>query len=461
MVAVFRAWYRFVLAVLLVVLGQHSAQAQFGVVFSSSGPVDRSFGGAATAAPIDATGALYWNPATITGLDGNQVDVGLEALYPHEKLSSFLPASAIAPAIPATKKTPAIPAVPPTPLAGTDRGDNGVFVLPNIALVWQPDGAPVVYGFGVYAVGGFGVNYTVDPKNPILSAQPTSASDIGTKVTGVGPLYSNLQIYEVAPTVACHLTDQLSIGIAPTLALANLSVSPALLAVPDANGVYPPATNGKLNAGGGAQAGIYFTSDWDLNFGLSVKSPQMFQTFKYQTVNSKGFPTPTQFQFDYPGIASLGISYTGLERWVLASDFRYIDYRNATGFDGIGFVQQGYLAGSLHGLGWNDVFALALGAQYEVSSCFYLRLGYTYNTDPIPNTRAAFNVASPLIIEHTIYAGLSYDFTESFRVSLAYAHAFDNSIQGPYITPRGTIPGGSIQSTTSADTWLIGATIKF
>jgi long-chain fatty acid transport protein len=449
MVVAIRARVRLALAFAVVLLVQHQAQAQFGVVFSGTGPVNRSFGGASTATPLDASGALYWNPATITGLCGSEVDLSLEALLPDAKLSSSLPAGAI---FPGTKKTPAIPS---TNLNSTDRSDNGAFVFPSTALVWQPDGSPVIYGFGMFAVGGFGVNYTVDSKNPILSPQPAQGG------FGLGPLYSHLDIYDIVPSFAFHLTDQLSIGLAPILALANLSAAPALFGVPDATGNYPPATNGELHAGGGAQAGLYFTSDWDLNVGLSIKSPQLFQTFKYQTVNAKGQATLTQVQLDYPGIASLGLSYTGLERWILASDFRYIDYRNATGFDGIGFVQAGNLTGALHGLGWNDVFALALGAQYEVSSSFHVRGGYTYNTDPIPSSRTTFNVASPLIVEHTVYLGLSWDFSETFGVSVAYAHAFDNSISGPIVTFKGAIPGSMVQSTTSADSFLIGATIKF
>jgi hypothetical protein len=51
------------------------------------------------------------------------------------------------------------------------------------------------------------------------------------------------------------------------------------------------------------------------------------EVFPDQTANAKGTPTQpvTQVRLDYPGIASLGISYTGLEHWSLASDFRYID----------------------------------------------------------------------------------------------------------------------------------------
>ena len=39
-----------------------------GIALSGVGPVNRSMGGAATAAPIDAAGALMWNPASISGL---------------------------------------------------------------------------------------------------------------------------------------------------------------------------------------------------------------------------------------------------------------------------------------------------------------------------------------------------------------------------------------------------------
>src|SRR5690348_13529813 len=53
-----------------------SAQAQ-GVYMPSIGPINQSIGGAGVAAPIDATGALYWNPATISGLQSSEVGFGL------------------------------------------------------------------------------------------------------------------------------------------------------------------------------------------------------------------------------------------------------------------------------------------------------------------------------------------------------------------------------------------------
>ncbi|MCR9211616.1 MAG: hydrocarbon degradation protein, partial [bacterium] len=39
-----------------------------GVYISSAGPINRSMGGASTAAPISALSAMYWNPASISGM---------------------------------------------------------------------------------------------------------------------------------------------------------------------------------------------------------------------------------------------------------------------------------------------------------------------------------------------------------------------------------------------------------
>src|SRR5207244_10949079 len=91
---------RWVLALGMLLAGHEAARAQFGVVLSGAGPENRSMGGASTAAPIDPSGALYWNPAAITGLDGSQVGVGLEVLFPHSRLSSGVAANSLGAGIP-------------------------------------------------------------------------------------------------------------------------------------------------------------------------------------------------------------------------------------------------------------------------------------------------------------------------------------------------------------------------
>jgi long-chain fatty acid transport protein len=443
MKGLFRAHSRLLVAVVVVLLGQQTANAQFGIAFSSAGPDNAGMGGASTAAPIDPSGALYWNPAGITGLHGSQVNFGLEILYPHTTLSSGIPAGALG------------PFGPPVSMAGTDRSESGIYALPTVGLVYQPEDSNIVWGLGIFSAGGFAVNYPGSVTNPILTAQPPQG-------LGLGPIAAELQVFQIVPTVAMRVTDHLSIGIGPTLDLATLRVDPALLSPPDdadhdGFARFASGTHGETEAGGGFQIGVFYTTDSDWNFGASYKSPQWFQTFSYNALDEAGRPRTVQFRFDYPQIASIGTSYTGIERLVLAADFRYIDYHNTTGFAHTGFDS----TGAIKGLGWNDQFALALGAQYEVSDSLALRMGYTYNTDQIPSSHSIFNVGSPLILEHTLYAGFSYQVTECFRISFAYEHAFENSITGPIITPAGAVPGSFVQSTTSADAFVFGATFRF
>src|SRR6266849_1866479 len=75
------------LAVGLTLLCHDAAFAQIGATLSGIGPINRSMGGAATAAPLDTLGAFAWNPATITALP-NSTDFGLELLVPHSSLAS-------------------------------------------------------------------------------------------------------------------------------------------------------------------------------------------------------------------------------------------------------------------------------------------------------------------------------------------------------------------------------------
>jgi long-chain fatty acid transport protein len=431
-------------AVAVALFGPASAHAQFGIVLSGAGPNNRSMGGASTAAPLDASGAMYWNPAGITGLQGSEIDVGLEALYPRARLSSSLPANTFGPGF------------PPIALSGSDHSDSGAFLLPTVGVVYQPCESPFVFGVGIFAAGGFAVNYPGSATNPVLTPQPP----VGL---GLGPVSAELQVYQIVPTVAYSLTDHLSVGIAPTLSLARLNADPAFLAPPDnANGdgfaTFTSATHGRLEAGGGLQAGVFYTTDMCWHFGASIKTPQWFETFRYNSTDQLGRPRELQFHFNYPLIASIGTSYTGFAGWVLAADFRYIDYANTVGFSQTGFDPT---TGAVRGLGWDSVFAAAFGAQYELSPCCSVRVGYTFNTNPIRDDKTMFNVASPMILENTIYLGASYKLTPTFSVSVAYAHAFENSVQGEIETPFGTIPGSTVQSNVSADTFMIGATVKF
>jgi long-chain fatty acid transport protein len=428
----------FALALLALAWSALPVRAQYGLDLTGAGPVNRSMGGASVAAPLDGVGAIFWNPATTTALPNLEMDLGVELLYGQSRLSSSLPANAFGPGI------------PPIGLAGSDRGDNGIFPLPAMALVYRPEESPWTYGVGVFAVAGFGVNYPASNSNPILTPQPPNG-------VGLGSLFSELQVIQIAPTVALQVSDRLSVGVGPALDLAVLRADPLFVVAPNANGNFATGAHSRYSWGGGVQAGIYYLLDENWRLGASLKSPQWFEDFHFQSTNAKGGPRNVTFNTDLPMIASVGVAYAGFERWLLAADFRYVDFANTNGFRHSGFDA----TGTVRGLGWDSIFAMALGAQYQLTDCVSLRLGYTYNQNPIDDSQSSFNVASSTILEHTLYVGASYKVSDLLTLSFAYAHGFENSIDGPLVTPFGPVPGSSVKSTVSADTFLLGATVHF
>jgi long-chain fatty acid transport protein len=421
-----RSW--FLLSTLTVLAGVAPVRAQQGLMLSGAGPINRSMGGASTAAPLDSIGALYWNPATTSGLPGSELAFGVELLFPQARLSSSLPIG----------------------VAGTTTSDAGVFVLPSVGLVYQPEDSRWTFGLGLFAPTGFAVNYPGSTSNPVLTPPPPSGF-------GFGPLAAQYEVFQIAPTVSYQLTDRLSIGFGPILDLATLRIDPALITSPNATGAYPRGNPSEYAWGAGFQVGLYYVTEAGWHFGTALKSPQWFESFEYHTIDALGQPRDFHFHFNNPLIWSVGGAYSGFERWTLATDLRFINYRDTVGFSHTGFDA----TGALRGLGWDNVFVLALGAQYQLTEALSLRMGYTFNTNPINSDIAAFNVASPLIVQHTLAVGASYSFNRCFSLSAAYVHSFENSVQGAIISPFGPIPGSSVQSDAWADSFIFGGTVKF
>lgn len=425
-------------AIVLVAVPLDAASAQ-GIAISGIGAVNLAMGGAATAAPIDAAGALHWNPATISGLSSSEVNFGFGLVLPSERVSSRLPAGAFG-------------GFPLVPLQGTDTGEPGASPLPNIAFVEKSEVSAWTYGLGVAAIGGFRTNYPASSTNPILTPQPPNGF-------GLGSALSEAELFQIAPTLSYAFTDSFSVGFAPTLTMARLTVDPLLVAQPDdadQNGFasYPSGRGNRWIYGGGFQIGMYYIANHDWRFGAAIKSKQWFEKARFKTTDELGRPSGTrEFGFEYPFILSTGISYNGFERSIIAADFRFFDYANARGFRDTGFDSNA----ALRGLGWRSIFAMGCGIQHQLTDRFWVRTGYSYNQNPIEDALAGFNVLSPTISQNFIYLGSTYQFSRTSAFSLAYTHAFKNSISGEIQTPVGPIPGSNVTSEVSLD--AISATI--
>ncbi|MDA1053806.1 MAG: outer membrane protein transport protein [Planctomycetota bacterium] len=302
----------------------------------------------------------------------------------------------------------------------TARDESGVAPIPSIGWVHHMEGSDNTIGLGLYSFAGFAQNMPAVVGHNILD--PGGAA--GGALPPLGPLYSEAQFFQIVPTLSRAVTDRLSIGVAPTINLGRIEINPI---------VFPGPSFGESGAGTrwswglGVQAGLYYMHSDTIHYGLSIKSPQWFEDFRTHTVDAvTGLPAVSKLQFDLPMIISGGMSYTGLPDWTLAMDLRYFDWKNTDGF------------GS--SLLWSNTFALALGAQKKVNDKLYVRGGYTYNTSPINSGTIGPNFASPLIQQHVIGVGASYQFADNVDLTMSYNQVLEADQSGPLPAPLvGTI----------------------
>lgn len=388
------------MAAAFVLLSSAAAQAQ-GIFLPGSGGAHRSMGGVSTAIAVDAVGGNYWNPAAIATLPYNEVVIGGEFGYPEIHLGSTIPGFS----------------------SGSTRSSSGLSVATGVGYVYHDQDKGMSMGLGLWTIGGGGVNYPGDPGNPVLS--PTGPFQKFV----LGPQAAMLQMVQIAPSVALRVTDKLAIGFGPTVDVAIVSMDPAFFGPPDdANGdgmfTFPTGTHTRPFWGGGVRAGLVYELAPDVSVGFSYTSPQWFEKWRFNARDEVGNPTSFSINFSLPQIFSAGVAYRGIDGLILAADVRYFDYEHA---DLLGDAAK-----------WQNIIAVAVGAQYQLTRCLTLRAGYIFNENPIPNTATLLNTQLPGITQHTASVGAMMQLNESMALSVGYVHAFRNEISGSIVERLGT-----------------------
>ena len=311
---------------------------------------------------------------------------------------------------------------------GFTSSESGASPIPMLAFVHQDPNSSWTFGMGLLGIGGSQVNFSADPNNPILAPQGSNPYGLPS----FGQLSSGVDILQIVPVLSYQWTDQLSVGFGPTITMGKIVSNPFYLGPPISTGsggapIFDSGTGTRWSWGGGFQAGLYYLTKNDWHLGASFKSPQWFEPFRYNCETASGEPMHIEFDADLPLIVSLGVAYSGIDRWTFASDLRWFDYGNTTGFS-----QGRKPSGVAKGLDWNSIMSLGLGVQYELTEQISVRFGYIFNEDQIDTMAVMGNVGSPLIIKHCLTMGASYAFADNWIIALSYAHLFRESITGPY-----------------------------
>jgi long-chain fatty acid transport protein len=412
------------MAVCTVLLYPVAAARAQGIVAPGAGPIQMSMGGASTAVGLDAVGANMWNPAAILGLKQSEVEIANQLAFPRFLLGSQFRGA-----------------------GGTTQSDSGTVLIPGLALVYRPEDSPnLAFGMSTTVNGG-GVNYPGDANNPLLS--PTGPLGKFT----LGPIYANIGIYEISFNAALQVTDRLSVGAGPVIDMAVVSLDPGFFApADDANGdgvsTFPEATHSRPFWGGGFKAGMLYRLTDNVSVGFGYTSPQWFEKWIFNSHDELGNARQLGLNASLPAIYSWGVAYSNPEGLTLTTDLRYFDYKDTQLFG------PPITAG---GLRWNNVFSVAVGAQYALNEKLAVRAGYVYNSEPVPTNVTLFNIQAPAITQHTLSAGFSYRLNDYMTSSLAYAFTLPASQTGT-ISP---FPGTNVTLQASAQSILLGLQIRF
>jgi long-chain fatty acid transport protein len=426
-----------------------AAHATDGYFQHGYGMKSKGRGGASTAMTTDAFGGAV-NPATMA-FAGERLDVGLDWFRPDRSASR-------------TGST----GLGFGSVDGSAEGNETEnFFIPEFGYntMLRPD---LSLGITVYANGGMNTDYPGDTI-PAGRCGPAPAN----LLCGQGNLGVDLAQLIFAPTLAWKFTANHSVGISPLVAyqrfkayglqpFAAISSDPANLT----NKGYDDAW------GLGARIGYYgeLTPSFAVGVGYSTKI-DMSEFDKYKGLFAE------QGDFDIPENFSVGVAFKATPKFTIAADYQRIYYNKVKSVGnpsnqpncnpmvnfptgpGVGPDCLG-ASGSSIGFGWQNVDAFKIGVEYQWSSALVLRAGYNKSDNPIEARDVTINILAPGVIEEHVTLGFTYSLSKTSEITMAYMHAFENSVSGPATNPYFNV-GGTETLTMSEDALGIAFGWKF
>ncbi len=415
---------------------------QAGHVMQGVGAINMSMGGAATAQPLDISGALQWNPAAISTFNDRILKLDIGLFYSSPKLYSTVPEFDNL-----GQPTGVI-------FTGSTNDDRGVSPMPAFAMVWGNEDSNHTFGVSVFGISGFGVTFPESITNPINMPQSTG---------GFGHIESDYMLLQIGFTWAYELSDNFSIGVQPTFNYAALELAPNPTANPSTAGY--PTTNKASATGFGAQFGVFYDTEKGIKLGVSYKTPQYFSDFEFDNTYLDESQDTNKFNMDYPSIFSVGLGYSKND-FDFALDYRSVDYENTDGFAETGWTD----TASVSGFGWKNISIISAGLQYKGFEKLPLRLGYTYSSNPIDSEFAFYNIPATAIIKNAYQFGLSYIITDQFTFDGVYHYGTsDGKTSGKLLNPMfagpknpyGAIPGSEVAYKMDTSMIMFGFSYTF
>jgi long-chain fatty acid transport protein len=388
-------------------------------------------GGASTAMTTDSFGGAV-NPASMAFV-GERLDLGADWFRPDRSASrvgsaggtGFLDGAA-------------------------DGNETNNFLIPEFGYnkMLRPD---LSLGITVYGNGGMNTDYAGGQLDQGICGGGAPNGVRVNLLCGTGNLGVDLSQLILAPTLAYKLTPEHSLGISPLIgyqrfkaygldAFAAISSDPAHL------------TNKGYDStwGAGLRIGYFGQPLPSLAFGAAYSTKINGKFKEYRGLFAEGG------SFDIPENWNIGLAWKPTSKVTVAADYQRIYYSKVKSVGnpsnqpgcaptfpagpGVGAGCLGASAASI-GFGWDDVGAIKLGIEYEYSSALTLRAGYNRSDNPIQARDVTFNILAPGVVQNHLTLGFTYNVDKSSEITMAYMHAFKNSVSGPATNPYFPVGG--------------------
>jgi long-chain fatty acid transport protein len=303
--------------------------------------------GNAFAATADNPSAIYYNPAGITQLEGNNVQVG--SLFYLNIYADYQ-----------------------SPSGEKFENQHKILPVPQIHYVFAPKDQPFSLGLGVYAP--FGLQMEWPDNAPFRSAGIRAKIDYAT----------------INPVAAWKPFSTLSIAAGPTFNYSQAELWQGVIMSP-----FQLRFKGH-DWGFGANAGVLWQPHPMWSFGAKYFSPTTFDYKGTAEFNpSEPFlpgPVSTTAHLKFPQMVSGGISFRPTPDWNLEVDIDWTDWDTVKSavIDQVGTLP----------LYWQSSFFYEFGVTYQLGRGYYVSAGYFFSEASTPN-----QYYTPLVPDTDLHVG--------------------------------------------------------
>jgi long-chain fatty acid transport protein len=394
----------------------------------------KGMGGASTAMADDSFGGAN-NPASMVWA-GDRLDVGVDLFSPKRDISRTGSSGN------------------GTGMDGSVTSGSNLFLVPefgyNRMIGWD-----MSVGVSVYGNGGMNTDFNggqIGSATACANAgqgfnAPSGQPGPYNMLCGSGKLGMNLTQLIIAPTFSKKVNKDNSFGVSLLVAAQQFKADGLsgffgfTSSAPGGPAAY--ASNNLTDRGNDTTYGYGLKLGWMgkvsdmVTLGASYTSKIKMGKFeKYQDLFAG------QGAFDIPESLSLGIAFKANPKWTIAADYERINYSgissvaNPSTNVGNSSPMTGNTVGSLgcdscRGFGWSSVNVFKLGAEYQYNPKLILRAGYNHTDNPIQGRDVTFNMIAPGVVKDHVTMGFSYDVSKDSEITMAYMHAFKNSVTAP------------------------------